>query len=269
MLDTEDINISLLSYKNMTNAYAFLTKIPNQTLITFAERLFDKYNMQIYIFIDDNNYHINKSEKIHFIKINADECRKHHICCTSEINYFNTRNLANTMVNAWDKALFYFMYINTSYEYVWFIEDDVFISSDEALIDIDKEYPNSDLLTSSNSPSKRCEVDNNEWFWNYAIYLFGFPAYCSMVCACRMSKNMLQTINAVAQQIGCIPYIEFSFNTIAMRAKLKVECPEQLSTLLYKKEWSIEDMKTHKNNLFHPIKDYHRHDILRESIKTT
>jgi hypothetical protein len=248
----------------MVNAYAFLTKVPNQPLITFAERLFDKYNIPVYIFIDDDSYHINNSDKIHFVKINADECRKHNICCTSEINYYNTRNHSTKKVNAWDKAIFYFIYINSSYDHVWFIEDDVLILSDDTLINIDAKFPDSDLLSSSNSPSKQHEVENHEWFWDFAIYLFGFPAYCSMVCACRMSKNMLLTINSVAQQIKFIPFIEFSFNTIAMRANLKVDCPLQMSTLIYKNDWNIDDFKQNKHNLFHPIKDYHKHGIYRQ-----
>jgi len=87
-----------------------------------------------------------------------------------------------------------------------------------------------------------------------------------MVCACRMSKSMLCAINSVAQQIKFIPFLEFSFNTIAMKADLKVECPSQMSTLIYKNDWNIDDFKQNKDNLFHPMKDYHNHGIYRQEV---
>ena len=250
----------------MSTAYAFLTKKPNNTLIKFAEDLYDKYKFDIYIFVDDNNYTLDKSKKINFIQIDNDECLNNNIRFTQEPFLYNVIKNQGKIVNSWDKAVYYFAYLNIDYNYVWFIEDDVFIGSIDALNYIDNKYPKYDLLAATNNISKEEEVKNNVWYWYYAVEVFGFPSYCSMACACRLSKELLKLVKETSQQLGYVPYHEFSFNTLAMKNNLSVYCPKELSTILFEKDWSLNDFKENKNNLFHPVKCYDNHDIYRSLI---
>ena len=220
----------------MTIAYAFLTKEPNETLMKFAENLQELHHMHVYIVVNDNSFLVPDSTKVKYIQIDANECRKHNICCTGDVHQ-NIHDKANTQVQAWDKALYYFLFKNTDYSHVWFIEDDVYINSYDALKYIDNKYPTADLLVAKNDISKDYEVAQNVWFWRNAVENYGFPAYCSMCCACRLSKELLQLVKEDAQKRGYVGMHEFSFNTIAM-----------------------------KNNLFHPMKNYDEHEKLRQIV---
>ncbi|WP_396189533.1 hypothetical protein [Flavobacterium sp.] len=251
----------------MNIAYAFLTRIPNYTLINFAECIYDKHKIDIYIFIDDENFVIPSSKNINYVKINSNECRKNNMCCAQETVFANTQGTEKTMVHSWDKSLYYFTHVNTTYEFVWFIEDDVFIPSDDTILNIDIKYKEHDLLVANNNISKDFEVEKGIWHWKYAIQIFGFPSYCSMTCACRMSHNLLMKIKEFALQNGFIPFHEFSFNTIAMNSALSVQCPQELSTVKYDTRLTLEDIKNNKNNLFHPIKAYDQHEMIREFLR--
>jgi hypothetical protein len=191
------------------------------------------------------------------------------MCCAQETVFENTKDLKKTMVHSWDKSLYYFTHICTVYDYVWFIEDDVFIPCVDTILNIDNKYISGDLLVATNNISKDFEVEQNVWHWKYAIQIFGFPSYCSMTCACRMSRLLLIKIKECALQNGFIPFHEFSFNTIAMNSGLSVQCPPELSTVKYNEMLTLEDIKNNKNNLFHPIKAYDQHEMIREYLRST
>ena len=52
------------------------------------------------------------------------------------------------IITSWEKSIFYFSYIETKYENVWFKEDDVFFNDENIFLKFDLEYINCDLLTS-------------------------------------------------------------------------------------------------------------------------
>ncbi len=41
-----------------------------------------------------------------------------------------------SIASAWDKALYYFSSVNTDYDNVWIVEEDVFVSLSETIPDI-------------------------------------------------------------------------------------------------------------------------------------
>lgn len=251
-------------------AYAFLTINPNNDLITFCKKLYDKYKYDIYIFVDNNNYKLDdekdeKDEKtnINFIKISGEKCLEKKMCLILEEDNFQMINVDGAKItSSWDKALYYFNYENNSYEHVWFIEDDVFISSIDSFNDIDNNFPTSDLLTSNNIIC----TDEKKWKWSICLKFYKHPVYSSMVCACRMSKKLLKLIAIQAKELGFIPYLEFSFNTLANQNSLKVDCPKELSCILYRHNWTLEDFKKNKGYLFHPVKDFNNHEEYRNKI---
>ena len=72
------------------------------------------------------------------------------------------------------------------------VEDDVFIASTNSLQKINEKYPESHLLTATNNLFKDYEA--NEWLWPFCLQIFSKPCYCSMMCACRVSKELLKLI---------------------------------------------------------------------------
>lgn len=250
-------------------AYAFLTRSPNDELIEFANELYNKYKYDIYIIIDDDSYIIKTyNPNINFIKIDKNLCIFKNLIYSIEpsVNQI-VSNSTNKIVTAWDKAIYYFNYENTNYEHIWFIEDDVFITSINSFEKINKDYPDSHLLTPANNEFKDYEI--NDWLWTYCLQVFNKPCYCSMMCACRISMVLLKIIAQKSKEINFTPYHEFSFNTIANQYNLKVNCPTELKTIVYRNEWTYDEIKDNPLNLYHPIKDFSLHKKYRELLITT
>jgi len=240
---------------------AFLTKFPNSDLISFAEKLSDYY--KIFVFIDDNSYDIIKNEKINYIKIDNNECMENGFIYTEETFISNDYN--KKLISSWDKCLYYFTCINLDYDHLWIIEDDVLIPSVEAFNKINEKSDNNDLITAANKKATVEDAKNNIWHWSYAFMVFSEETYCycSMVCCCRLSKRLLLEIKKIIKKTNLVPLNEFLFNTTAMKNNFSVYNPIELSSIVFRQDWKIEDFKEHPNYLYHPIKDYNNHNKYR------
>lgn len=210
--------------------YKFIKQLPNQKLI--------------YICIDDNNYNIpNYNNDIKIIKIN------NHLC---EASGFKSCVLwLDNIASSRDKALYYFCKNNIKYDFIWFIEEDVFVPSITTIEDINNKYKSVDLLCSGNEITHhKC----NDWHWEHVNKQIKLnPPYSkSMICAIRCSKRLLKCINDYAEKYNNLFMDEVLFPTIAIHNNLSIMNPKELSTILWNKEWSKIDID--KNNLYHPIK---------------
>lgn len=247
---------------------AFLTKIPNKPLIEIAKKLTDYYD--VYIFIDDNNYEEHKKDnsKIKYIQIDNNICISNGFQYTLEIFLANAQRKINTgkRISSYDKFFYYFMMLNENYDYVWVIEDDVFIPDYKNIIDLNDKCYDYDLVCAKNTKGTLKDALNNEWFWPYAITIFGDPSYCSMVCACRLSKKLMNKMKEKILELKFIPFLEFFYNSVANMHNLKILCPEELSTIVYRTDWNINDFKKKRKNLFHPLKDFEKHEYYRNLL---
>ena len=121
----------------------FLTVTPNEKFYNFIKQLPDIDN--IYICIDNDDYNIpNYDGKIKIIKINKNIC---------ESEGFKNTHLHIKGALAKDKALYYFYKNNIDYDYIWFMEEDVFIPTIETIKNIDMKYPDNDLLINGKEES--------------------------------------------------------------------------------------------------------------------
>lgn len=239
---------------NANNAIAFLTIRPSDTLIRFAEQLHERHGNDVYIFVDDDAYNVPASDNVQFIKIAKEECIKHHM-------FNSSKTSVDHSVISWDKALYFFAYLNTSYDNVWFIEHDVLVTSIDSLRFLDIIYKDSDLICTKNTECN--SPDDKSWFWHYAFEHFEGPVYSSMVCACRLSNKLIEMIKNHAISIGRLLYVEFFFNTLAMKNGLKVSCPIELSTITWNQIWSLNAFQSNKGYLFHPVKNVDNHELYR------
>ena len=140
----------------MNNSICLICYKPTDIWVNFLQK-FTKYD--IYIIIDDNSkdYKENYSNfsNINIIQINDEECIKN--------GFVNMNFTIKKNITSWDKAMYYFSTVNTLYNKVWFLEDDVFLYDEKTLLSIDLKYNNSDLL--SRSYIEHVNGDKKSWHW--------------------------------------------------------------------------------------------------------
>lgn len=225
----------------------FLTVTPNKMFYDFIKKLPDIDNT--YICIDNNDYNIPDYDgQIKIIKID-------NIICESN-GFKNTHSTIKDATSR-EKALYYF-YIKgekneINYDYIWFIEEDVFIPTIETIKNIDIKYSNSDLLVSNHDIIY--EKKDDWWWWMVNQQLsdkISLPYSCAMICAIRCSKKLLKHIFNYALKYKTLFFCEVMFNTISLHNNLDVKVIKELKTILWRNEWKKSDID--KNNLYHPVK---------------
>lgn len=168
-------------------------------------------------------------------------------------------------ITSWEKSLYLMCKDKTVYDSVWFCEDDVFIPSIQTLTNLDKNFPNADLLCSG-PITTHTEEKPTDWHWPLVKWDLPLPWLTAMMCIVRMSRSMLKALENHVQKYNKIYFLEASFPTIAEHASLKIESPPEMHSVVYRYDWkppfSID-------NLYHPIKDIDSHAGLRETLQTT
>jgi len=232
----------------------FLTVNPNEKFYDFVKQLPNIDNT--YICIDNNNHDIpNYDGKVKLIKIN-------NKICESE-GFRNTHSIIKGATSR-EKALYYFYKNDINYDYIWFIEEDVFIPTMTTIENIDAKYPDNDLLVSDNI------IDNEKrknWHHNTLVnkQLAGkipHPYPCAMICAIRCSKTLLECIFAHALKYKTLFFCEVMFNTIALHNNLNIKVIEELKTIIWRKKWNKNEINI--NNLYHPVKSIEKQYELRK-----
>jgi len=238
---------------------------PNDIYLEFLNKF---SNYEVYIIIDDNSvnytalYHT-KYSNLTFIQIPDKLCKQYGF---TNVNKIGVKKL----ISGWDKALCYFCLnfsnSNTNSN-VWFIEDDVFFHNEETLLNIDAKYPDYDLLANSDF---KPATNMNDWLWNYIRIKQPGPYYCGMVCATRLSPNVLEEIRLYADLNKELFFLEALLPTLGNNNALanalanaltnagKCCCPDELKTVVYRHEYTYEEV-SNKDNIYHPVKDISKH----------
>lgn len=224
---------------------------PNEIVMKFAGRISKLY--KTYIVCDDIQCQTPTYPDIEFIKISDEEV----------VNGGYTKsNIAISKVpSAWDKALYYFCRKDTSPDYVWFIEEDVFVPRASLLSDIDAKYPDADLIAKQHVSQSE---DPEFGWWFDAEGSMKKPLYRSLVCAARLSRELLTKINAFVNTHGRLVFIEIIFNTIVHHDKMKLAMPNELSTIIWRHEW--DENSVNENYMYHPVKDVTKQKMFRKKL---
>jgi len=216
-------------------------------------------NYDIYVIIDDNSIDYSKLKK-QFENITIIQML--NIFCKNN-GYVNSNNIGvKKLISGWDKALCYFSLINKKYDYVWFIEDDVFFYDETTIVNIDNKYPSFDILSN-------CEFKEgiyNQWLWRFIKINLPKPYYSGMMCATRLSINVLKEIDKYAVKNKCLFFIEALFPTIVKYNNFTYFQPNELKTIKYRFDWN--DKNVNKTNIYHPIKDDRYHVYLRHILNS-
>jgi hypothetical protein len=227
----------------------------NKETFAFAETLNNIYD--VYICIDNNDSVLPKYDetKIKIIRFYNNEPEEHYF--KGSVVYTEDRACSR------DKALYYFCKINTSYKYIWFLEEDVFIPHKDTITNIDNLYKTEDLLSSEHI-IKISNNDNSPYWqhWWRNTNKINFPWAHSMICAVRVSNKLMKCILKFVNNKKYLLFDELLFNTIAIQNNLHVVTPIELSNIVF----SFHDIipnNINKNYLYHPIKNLKKQEELR------
>ena len=239
----------------MTNAIGLICIRPNEVWCDFLNK-FTSYTL--HIIIDDESFDcedfIQKYKNITFVKIDNSKCR--------EAGVLNMNlHFSKKDCTAWEKAVYYFSYENNNYDFVWLLEDDVFIPGENSILNIDKQFINHDLL------SNKCETNSagkkDYWYnWQFIKMTYSLPHYRGMMCAIRMSKKMLNSIANYAKKNKTLFFLEAMFPTIAMKNNLQLGFPKELETIHFRHDFKKKDIN--KASLYHPVKNLQQHIFFRD-----
>lgn len=236
------------------NAYALLCRKVYDIQLKLIEKMIQTnlYNhYTFFVFIDDNTQDISEFiinyPNIKIIQIEDNICL--------EKGYKNmTYNITKRPVS-WDKSVYYFCEVDDSFDYIWFVEDDVFIPNPEAIDFLDNKYKDYDLLTKENNFS--FSYERKYWYehWHLGINNAPLPLFSSLVCTLRVSKNLLNIVRNYARVFKKLFFLELMFNTLSAHSKLKNKIVPELATIIYRYPWEKNQKLIQKNYLYHPIKD--------------
>lgn len=248
---------------NTKNAYALLCRKVYDIQLKLIQKMIETnlYNhYTFFVFIDDNTQNINEFiilyPNIKFIQIEDTICL--------EKGYKNmTYSITKTPVS-WDKSVYYFCEVNNIFDYIWFVEDDVFIPNPDAIHYLDNKYKEYDLLTKENNIS--FTYDRKDWHWHLGINNAPLPLFKSLVCTLRVSKNLLHIIRNYAHTFKKLFFLEIMFPTLSSHSKLKNKIVPELTTIIYRFQWEENKHLIKKNYLYHPIKNLEVQKEIYEKI---
>ena len=272
----------------LKKAICILSRYYNESWITFLKTF---KNYDVFMIIDDvgniNNIEINIIDNINIVKIPDAECKNS--------NYYNSSVASNLkQIVTWDRALYFFNKILSSstppllqtlssntpefsgsassstppllqtrkYDYIWFLEDDIFVFNEKVLINIDEKYPSSDLLSAFNEINEKGDINHGWNHWINVIHRIGTPWAHSLISASRLSSKLLDRIDEYVKDRPLL-FIEALFNTLALHNNYKVDNPVELcDTITYDKKWDIDNVDIIK--IYHPFKNIEDHEYIRK-----
>jgi hypothetical protein len=244
----------------MRIAICLITIHPNKIWMEFLNKC---KNYDIYIVVDDLTFDYENYKQLYpvikFIKITDFECRQHGYIHSS---YMPTSSLVFNEIIAWDRALCYFTNMTTSYEHVWFFEDDVFFNSEETLLQIDMKHSYADLLCKDKNP----EPKEGEWCWFWPAIQIHFPGpyFHSPICAVRLSKTYLEKLNDYIKTSKKLAFIEALLPSIAYYNNLKVDLVEEFKQIHWRRDWELSEINSH--DIFHPMKNIEQQATFRKQL---
>lgn len=239
----------------MKTAVAFLTTTPDEGTLAFGREIRDT-GFDVFVICDDEQeFNVVNDGIIHI----SDELCQNWKYVNSNINSTSTHIKKNPI--AWDKMLLFFSEFAQEYDFVWVFEDDCFIPSVETIQNLHLKYSSFDLVTPNNHKNDGSAMD---WHWRDIYPKIEGPYAYSMVCACGLSRNMLNSVQDYKNKNNSLLYIEVMFNTLALQNDLKVMTAMELKSIVWMGKWTMNEFTQLPNNVFHPVKDIKSHDSIRE-----
>jgi hypothetical protein len=280
---------------NDQRGIVFLCHRPLQAQIRFYER-FAALAYRVDVVVDDPGWDGALAADVRIIRHPDERCH------AAGFHHFNPAVRKRLHCSAWDKALFHLCHTSTPSGHYWLIEDDVFLADPVTLLMLDRSYPEDDLLVGSSRtvqhPDQATTGDHGwPWFHGVPIGRLPLPWAHGMVCAMRISQRMIAAVAAFVHQHSAalerrnalrrraaamgarlrlpqnwverigrehFPFIEFIFHTLALHNGYQVAVAEELSGIVWRHDWRVEEMRP--DHLYHPVKAIAEHPRMREQL---
>lgn len=249
----------------MRTAFVLLTIVPHNVWINFLNKLqlhiIEKNEIiDIYIMVDDNrfrdtNKHIHENIKVlQYERIEV---------VSKGYNNSSTVTINNDCIS-WDKAIYHFCEKVDTYDFVWFVEDDVLIPTIDSIVQMTNKYNSYDLIVPEIITNVTGELES--WHWKQVRPDLQLPWYKTMVCALGVSNLLLQHIKRYVNFRKTIPFIEYIFVTMAKQNNMNIIVAPELEQIVYTPHISFDDPKfvslVEKKYWIHPQKNMDIHKIV-------
>jgi hypothetical protein len=236
-------------------AICFLTVDVKKQIVRFAQTLCNEHYK---IFICMDNIHCNIPEHSNITMIQIENSISEQYGFKGSVDYCRHRACSR------DKALYYFSVVDTSFDHVWFLEEDVCVPTNKTILTIDKKYEG-DLLC--HEKCTKISHDDNTYHWCHWDKLIGtpFPWGHSMISAVRVSKRLLSHILDYATEHKKLLFDEGLFNTLALHHNLEITNPIELSTIHYLQHDVPVENSTY---LYHPVRCLTKQENVRKSFNS-
>jgi hypothetical protein len=230
--------------------YAFAAQLQNDTY-------------DVYVVVDDNQrpltIHPRDAHKLKDKIVRLDE----RVCVQRG---FYGSLLYNKKPCARDKALCFLA--SLPFDHAWLLEEDVFVPSTTTLASLDAKYPTGDLLCKEFHHLLHTPRDFQpgwHWAWLKPQIHCPLPWAATMICAARLSAALVHTIARYAATHRRLFLDEALFPTLALQAKLDIQCIPELNHLLFQDTTGTTDIHNIQQMcLYHPVKNMAMHDLYRE-----
>jgi hypothetical protein len=198
--------------------------------------------------------------RIKIVQISDEECER--------AKYTNSDYMFKPIV-ATDRAFYYFNRIHTKYDSIWFCEDDVYIRDVEDLLDLDRQFPTAEMITSPTFFNDK-GIDDGGWMhWSQIRGTLPAPWAGGLICCSRISRPLMQKVDDYVVQFGSLNYKEFLFHTLALHNGMTIVQPKELATinLEHRNAAVIQaDIKDY-HPMYHAVKNLDDHVLLRSQEK--
>lgn len=202
----------------MKTALCILCRKPHKGNLLVASHVIQQGELDV-IFIIDEPY-IPPSDidsRIKFIHIDDNTAIENGYKYSCKFVSFNHKDSV-----AWDKAFYYFGCCEHSYDFVWLIEDDVYIPSTKVLYDITNKYNQYDVVVGKIINDKT-ETYGNRWcFWDCVKPYMKGPYLAARVCSVGVSKKLFEVAATYVKENQRVPFIEGFIPSIAAQNNLKI-----------------------------------------------
>lgn len=199
---------------------------------------------------------IDKQTKCKLIRSNAQRCESD--------GFMGTVLWCRDRACSRDKALHYFAVVNTSYDHVWFVEDDVLFEGFSSFASIDKRFgDNLDLLTRAHRIRTDREPEALDWHWPVVVDKIGSPWTASMICVIRLSKRMLECLRQYAHSHKRLFLDESIFGTLCMHNRLAIGIVPEFEPVMCCTSVPDVQVPLQKGFFYHPVKKIDTHSLYK------
>ena len=181
-----------------------------------------------------------------------------------------------------EKMLYAFSQLYVGYQFMWMVEEDVFIPSVDAFLALSRlalsnhvnGEPKADVVTSPGWTVPLDQVDGSKWNWDKILPLARqvlppqFQIRGGFVCVLGLSRAFITLADRFARVHGKFFFLESFFTTMADFWNLTLLLPAQLHiTIVHRQNWTLENVLEKPYNMFHPVKNQSEHLLLQSALR--